>query len=60
MISSVQEYYAAIRTLEEFGPESTKSTAAVTLENDSKLDPLEDSNENSQVERTNGSQKTSK
>lgn len=60
ILKSVQDYYSAIRTLEEFGPDNNKN-GITTTGDDSKrgrdeIKPLElfeggdDDNENSQVE----------
>lgn len=76
MVKSVQDFYSAIRTLEEFGPESNKNNSNVVVDENTRVqdekknsdmyEGLEDFNENSQVDRAvahqnnNGSQKTSK
>lgn len=60
IIKSVQDYYSAIRTLEEFGPDNNKN-APTTSGDDNKrgrdesktsevFEGCEDDNENSQVE----------
>lgn len=76
MIKSVRDFYSALRTLEEFGPDSNKNVTALAGDEDTRpqddfkqadstnYEGLEDYNENSQEDRVsnpnNGSQKPGK
>jgi hypothetical protein len=49
---SVQDYYAALRTLEEFGPDSNKNSSASNANaEDNNKKPEEDYNQSTQEDR---------
>lgn len=76
MTKSVQDFYSALRTLEEFGPDSNKNVSALVGDDNNRpqdefksvdsanYEGLEDYNENTQEDRVlnpnNGSQKLCK